>query len=99
MIGHWTGKCFSKFEGKIDNKTNFQIPRFYKKFILTTDASNQGLGAELSQGEIGADLPVLILVCWDYIIFGFLWCGRVFVLLSQYIIAIGLGDADLDHIV
>jgi hypothetical protein len=29
-----------------------------KEFILTTDASNEGLGAILSQGEIGKDLPI-----------------------------------------
>jgi len=35
-----------------------QYPDFSKPFILTTDASNDALGAILSQGEIGRDLPI-----------------------------------------
>ena len=35
-----------------------QYPDFSEEFILTTDASNDGAGAVLSQGEIGKDLPV-----------------------------------------
>lgn len=35
-----------------------QYPNFEKEFILTTDASNYALGAILSQGEIGKDLPI-----------------------------------------
>jgi hypothetical protein len=33
-------------------------PDFTKEIILTTDASNEGLGAILSQGENGKDLPI-----------------------------------------
>jgi hypothetical protein len=35
-----------------------QYPDFSNKFILTTDASNSGLDAILSQGPVGKDLPV-----------------------------------------
>jgi hypothetical protein len=34
-----------------------QNPYFTKEFILTTNASNLGLGA-VSQGDIGKDLPI-----------------------------------------
>jgi hypothetical protein len=35
-----------------------QYSYFSKPFILTTDASNEALGAILSQGPIGQDLPI-----------------------------------------
>lgn len=35
-----------------------QYPDFTKEFILTTDASIHAIGAILSQGEIGKDLPI-----------------------------------------
>ena len=33
-------------------------PDFSKEYILTTDATNSVLGAVLSQGPVGRDLPV-----------------------------------------
>jgi len=35
-----------------------QYPDFSEEFVLTTDASNSGLSAMLSQGPVGQDLPV-----------------------------------------
>ena len=35
-----------------------QYPDFTRPLILTTDASNDALGAILSQGDIGRDLPI-----------------------------------------
>ncbi|CAB0034776.1 unnamed protein product [Trichogramma brassicae] len=42
-----------------DPPKNFQrFPDFSREIIVTTDASNSALGAVLSQGKIGSDLPV-----------------------------------------
>ena len=35
-----------------------RYPEYTRKFILTTDASNEGVRAVLSQGEIGKDFPI-----------------------------------------
>lgn len=35
-----------------------QYPDFEEEFIITSDSSNFALGAVLSQGEIGKDLPI-----------------------------------------
>jgi hypothetical protein len=40
------------------SKPNLQYPDFSREFILTTDASNEGIGAVLSEGTISADLPI-----------------------------------------
>jgi hypothetical protein len=40
------------------NEPILQYPDFSKPIILTTDASQFAIGAVLSQGEIGKDLPI-----------------------------------------
>jgi hypothetical protein len=45
-------------KAKLTSQHILQYPDFSKEFILITDASKQGLGAVLSQGEIGKDLPI-----------------------------------------
>jgi hypothetical protein len=42
---------------KLMSQQILQYPDFSREFILTTDASNDGAGAVLSQGQIGKDLP------------------------------------------
>jgi hypothetical protein len=57
----WTVNQENAFQGlkdKLITQPILQFPDFTKEFILTTDASNLGLGAVLSQGEIGKDLPI-----------------------------------------
>jgi hypothetical protein len=49
---------FQHLKSKLTRQPILQHPDFSKEFLLTTDASNQGLGAMLSQGPIGKDLPV-----------------------------------------
>jgi len=50
--------AFCTLKRKLMSKPILQYPDFSKEFVLTTDASNEGAGAVLSQGEIGKDLPV-----------------------------------------
>lgn len=57
----WTTECavaFKTLKKKLINPPILQYPNFMKPFILTTDASDHALGAVLSQGEIGQDLPI-----------------------------------------
>ena len=49
---------FERLKAKLTNQPILQYPDFTKEFILTTDASNTGLGAVLSQGLLGKDLPI-----------------------------------------
>jgi hypothetical protein len=49
--------AFQHLKSKLISRPILQYPDFPKEFILT-DASNSGLGAVLSQGPIGCDLPV-----------------------------------------
>uniref|UniRef100_A0A2H8THY5 RNA-directed DNA polymerase n=1 Tax=Melanaphis sacchari TaxID=742174 RepID=A0A2H8THY5_9HEMI len=57
----WSEECqksFDKLKAALCSKPILKYPDFTKPFILTTDASNKALGAILSQGEIGQDLPI-----------------------------------------
>lgn len=57
----WTDSCaqsFAELKAKLISAPILQYPRFNEPFILTTDASGKALGAILSQGKIGKDLPV-----------------------------------------
>jgi hypothetical protein len=53
-----TNEAFNTLKQLLTSQPQFQYPDFSKPFILTTDASNEALGAVLSQGDIGRDLPV-----------------------------------------
>jgi hypothetical protein len=58
---NWTDECQKSFDNlkqALCSEPILQYPDFTKPFILTTDASNKALGAILSQGEIGKDLPI-----------------------------------------
>jgi hypothetical protein len=50
--------AFHTLKRKLMSKPILQYPNFAEEFILTTDASGEGAGAVLSQGEVGKDLPV-----------------------------------------
>lgn len=57
----WTEKCQKAFEKLREILVSPEIliyPDFNQPFILTTDASNEALGAVLSQGKIGSDRPI-----------------------------------------
>ena len=50
--------AFERLTAKLTTRPLLQYPDFDKEFVLTTDASNTGLGAVLSQGPMGKDLPI-----------------------------------------
>jgi hypothetical protein len=50
--------AFHTLKEKLMSQIILQYPDFSKEFIPTSDASNDGVGAVLSQGQIGKDLPV-----------------------------------------
>jgi hypothetical protein len=50
--------AFRTLKQKLTSKPILHYPEFPREFILTTDASNDGAGAVLSQGEISKDLPI-----------------------------------------
>jgi len=50
--------AFQALKQKLMSQPILQYPDFSREFILTTDASNEGAGAVLSQGQIGKNLPI-----------------------------------------
>jgi hypothetical protein len=50
--------AFYTLKNKLMSKPTLQCPDFSKKFILTTDASNDGTRAVLSKGQIGKNVPI-----------------------------------------
>jgi hypothetical protein len=62
----WTQRQENAFQypkSKLTGQPILQYPDFSREFVLTTDASNQGLGVVLSQGPIGKDLPIAYASC------------------------------------
>ena len=57
-MGRKSGDCVSHIETETDVAAHFTIPRFFKGIYTKPDASNDGAGAVLSQGQIGKDLPI-----------------------------------------
>ena len=53
-----TDETFNTLKQLLTSQPLLQYPDFSKPFILSTDASNEALGAVLSQGDIGRNLPV-----------------------------------------
>lgn len=51
-------KCFEVCKNVLCNDPILQYPKFDEPFVLTCEASNISLGAVLSQGKIGSDLPI-----------------------------------------
>jgi hypothetical protein len=49
--------AFQGLKQELMSQPTLQYPNFTVEFILTTDDSNDGIGAVLSQGQIGKDLP------------------------------------------
>lgn len=53
-----TQEAFESFKTILTTQPILQYPNFKEKFLLTTDASDYAIGAVLSQGETGKDLPI-----------------------------------------
>ncbi|CAF4878033.1 unnamed protein product [Pieris macdunnoughi] len=56
--GETQQSAFEECKRLLTNPPILQYPDFTKEFILTTDASLHAIGAVLSQGQIGKDLPI-----------------------------------------
>lgn len=57
----WTKQCdeaFNNLKEVLTTPPLLAYPDFSKPFLLTTDASNESLGAVLSQGTVGKDRPI-----------------------------------------
>ena len=50
--------AFDKLKDILCSRPLLQYPDFGRPFVLTTDASDYALGAVLSQGPVGRDLPI-----------------------------------------
>jgi hypothetical protein len=53
-----TESAFNTLKELLTTEPLLQYPDFNRPFVLTTDASNEAIGAVLSQGPIGKDLPI-----------------------------------------
>lgn len=57
----WSTECqeaFDEIKNYLLNPPILTMPNFNEKFIITTDASDKAIGAILSQGIVGEDLPI-----------------------------------------
>lgn len=57
----WSDMCQNSFEELKEILTTEPLlrhPDFSQPFLITTDASNSAIGAILSQGRVGSDLPI-----------------------------------------
>ena len=58
---HWGSdqqRSFDDMKDALSHAPILQFPDFEQPFVLTTDASDYAIGAVLSQGKLGHDLPV-----------------------------------------
>jgi hypothetical protein len=56
-------QAFRYLTSKLISPTILKYPNYSRKIVLTTDANTLGVGAVLSQGEIGKDIPVEFASC------------------------------------
>ena len=57
----WTNEhehAFRSLKNRLISPPILRYPDYSREFILTTEASKEGVGAVLSQGEIGKDHPI-----------------------------------------
>jgi hypothetical protein len=51
-------EAFQGLKHKLMSQPILQYPDFSKEFILSTETSNEGIGAVLAQGQLGKELPI-----------------------------------------